>query len=139
MVEIELLICLKMDLILNNLQLMMCHKTKRNQTKPSFFLSFSLILFISIYLSIYLSLCVSISVHIYRFIWTLKFERCSLSLFPTTVSAASPSDYWTWYVPHRVVISIILVRAIMRYHKKVFYTMKWKCHMKYVCDWMTCR
>ena len=31
--EIELFICIKMDLALNNLQWLMCHKTKQNQTK----------------------------------------------------------------------------------------------------------
>ena len=30
--EIELFICIKMDLVLNNLQWLMCHETKRNDT-----------------------------------------------------------------------------------------------------------
>ena len=35
MFEIELFICIKMDLALNNLQWSMCHKTKPNQTKQN--------------------------------------------------------------------------------------------------------
>ena len=35
MFEIELFICIKMDLAINNLQWLMCGKTKQNQTKPS--------------------------------------------------------------------------------------------------------
>ena len=37
MVEIKLLVCIKMDLVLNNLQWLICHKTKPNQTKPIMF------------------------------------------------------------------------------------------------------
>ena len=33
--EIELLICIKADLALNNLKLLMCHKTKPNRTKSN--------------------------------------------------------------------------------------------------------
>ena len=35
MFEIELFICIKMDLELNNLQWLICHKTKPNQSKPN--------------------------------------------------------------------------------------------------------
>ena len=37
--EIELFICIKIDLALNNLQLLICHKIKPNQTKPNFITS----------------------------------------------------------------------------------------------------
>ena len=33
--EIELFICIKKDLALNNLQWLICHRIKPNQTKPN--------------------------------------------------------------------------------------------------------
>ena len=35
MIEIDLYICIKMDLALNNLQWLMCNKNKANQSKPN--------------------------------------------------------------------------------------------------------
>ena len=34
-----MIIYIKMDLVLNNVQMLICHKTKPNQTKPNYFVS----------------------------------------------------------------------------------------------------
>ena len=72
-----------MDLPLNNLQRLICHKTK--QTKPSIYLSIYLSISVSIYLSIYLSQSVSIYLSIYlslfMFIYPQNFTT-TLSLMP---------------------------------------------------------
>ena len=35
MFKIELIIYIRIDMVLNNLQRLICHKTKPNQTKPN--------------------------------------------------------------------------------------------------------
>ena len=55
----ELIIYIEMDLALNNLQRLICHKTKPNQTKP-IYVSLSLLFGPSVCLSIYFFLFISI-------------------------------------------------------------------------------
>ena len=63
--------CIKMDLALNNLQWLICHKTKPNQTKLKInnFLQYLLRIKITLSLSLFLSLSLSLSIYLSIYIY----------------------------------------------------------------------
>ena len=88
--EIELFICIKMDLVLNNLQWLICHKIKPNQTKYTY-------IYIHIYIYIYIRTQTRTHIHPYTYIYIYIYIRISTSSVELNIRWLHPLRKWMFW------------------------------------------